>query len=54
MELDVNRLKQAVIQLHDSARAVSEEMGLNTLTLDIRECADRLNELINKNGTGGN
>ncbi len=46
MELDVDKLKDIVIQLHNSARTVSEEMGLNTLTLDIRECADRLNDLL--------
>ena len=46
MELDTSKLKDVVIQLHDVARTVSEEMGLNTLTLDIRECADRLSELI--------
>ena len=54
MELDVNKLKDAVTQLHNVARLVSHEMGSNTLTLDIRECADRLNELINKNDAGGN
>jgi hypothetical protein len=46
MEPDINKLEQVVIQLHDAARSVTEEMGLNTLTLDIRECADRLNDLL--------
>lgn len=46
MELDITKLKEVVIQLHDAARTVSEEMGLNTLTLDIRTCADRLNDLL--------
>jgi hypothetical protein len=46
MEPNVDKLKEVVIQLHDAARSVSQEMGLNTLTLDIRECADRLNDLL--------
>jgi hypothetical protein len=46
MELDINKLKEVVVQLHNAARSVTEEMGLNTLTLDIRECADRLNDLL--------
>ena len=46
MELDIDKLKEVVIQLHDAARSVSQEMGLNTLTLDIRECADRLDNLL--------
>ena len=46
MELDVGKLKDVVVQLHDAARTVSKETGLNTLTLDIRECADRLNDLL--------
>ena len=46
MKIDINKLEQVVIQLHDAARSVSQEMGLNTLTLDIRECADRLNDLL--------
>ena len=46
MEMDINKLKEVVVQLHNAARSVTEEMGLNTLTLDIRECADRLNDLL--------
>ena len=46
MEPNVDKLKQVVIQLHDAARSVSQEMGLNTLTLNIRECADRLEDLL--------
>jgi len=41
-----DNLKELVIQLHDIARAVQQEMGLNTLILDIRQCADRLNDLL--------
>jgi hypothetical protein len=46
MTPDIDKLKEVVIQLHNAARSVSQEMGLNTLTLDIRECADRLNDLL--------
>ena len=46
MEPDVNKLKDIVVQLHDAARTVAQEMGLNTLTLDIRECADKLDDLL--------
>jgi hypothetical protein len=35
-------LVDAVIQLHDIARLVSEEIGAGQLHDDIRNCADRL------------
>jgi hypothetical protein len=44
--MEIDKLKDAVIQLHDVARIITEELGLSTLTLDIRECADRLNDLL--------
>jgi len=46
MSQDIDKLKDIVIQLHDAARLVTQELGLSTLTLDIRECADRLNDLL--------
>jgi hypothetical protein len=47
-------LVDAVIQLHDIARLVSEEIGVGQLHDDIRNCADRLHEFSivdNKNST---
>lgn len=37
-----------VIQLHDIARAVEQNIGKGQLSDDIRQCADRLNALIKK------
>ena len=42
-----DQLSDAVIQLHDIARKVEQEIGTGKLSEDIRECADRLNVLIN-------
>jgi hypothetical protein len=36
------KLVDAVIQLHDIARLVNEEVGRGNLCDDIRNCADRL------------
>ncbi len=47
-------LVDAVIQLHDIARLVGEEVGIGQLHDDIRNCADRLHEFSlvdNKNST---
>ena len=35
-----------VVQLHDAARAVEKEVGKGKLSQDIRQCADRLNDLL--------
>ena len=39
-------LDEAIIQLHDIARVVEEQIGVGALSEDIRNCADRLNTLI--------
>jgi replicative DNA helicase len=39
-------IKCPVIQLHNIAREVEQQIGVGELSQDIRECADRLNELI--------
>ena len=47
-------LIEGVIQLHDIARLVGEEIGVGQLHDDIRNCADRLHEFSivdNKNST---
>jgi hypothetical protein len=41
-------LDQAVIKLHDLARVVEREIGVGTLSEDIRKSADRLNELLKR------
>lgn len=40
--------EQAVIELHNIARQIEEQMGIGSLSLDLRSCADRLAELIRK------
>ena len=50
-------LVDAVIQLHDIARLVGEEIGHGQLHDDIRNCADRLHALSiqdNKNSVTAN
>jgi hypothetical protein len=39
-------LDEAIIQLHDVARAVEQQIGTGQLSEDIRNCADRLNTVI--------
>ena len=41
------KLLDAVIQLHEIARTVEQEIGVGQLSEDIRSTADRLNVLIN-------
>ena len=42
MNFDIEYL---VIQLHDSAREVEQQVGVGELSQDIRTCADRLSDL---------
>ena len=39
-------LKDKIIQLHDIARAIEQQIGKGELSEDIRKAADRLNELL--------
>ena len=39
-------LKDKIIQLHDIARAVEQEIGKGQLSEDIRKAADRLSALL--------
>ena len=39
-------LNDKIIQLHDIARTIEKEIGVGQLSEDIRECADRLSELL--------
>jgi hypothetical protein len=39
-------LKDKIIQLHDIARAIEQEIGRGQLSEDIRKAADRLSELL--------
>jgi hypothetical protein len=41
-------LDEAIIQLHDVARTIEQEIGKGQLSDDIRKCADRLHTLIKK------
>ena len=36
---------EAIIQLHDIARLIEQQMGKGALSEDIRKCADRLTTL---------
>lgn len=40
------QLNQSVIELHDIARLVEQEIGQGQLSMDLRNCADRLAMLI--------
>lgn len=44
-----DRLKDAVIKLHDLARLIEKEIGIGTLSEDIRTSADKLNNLLEVN-----
>lgn len=39
-------LDEAIMQLHDVARTVEQQIGNGQLSEDIRNCADRLNTLV--------
>jgi hypothetical protein len=39
-------LKDEIIKLHDIARKIEQEIGVGQLSQDIRQAADRLNELL--------
>ncbi len=41
-----DKLDSAIIQLHDIARLIENEIGRGTLAQDVRQCADRLNTLL--------
>lgn len=41
-------LDERVIQLHDIARQIEQEIGSGSLSQDLRRSADRLRELIKK------
>lgn len=43
---DVIDLEERVLQLHDIARQVEQEIAQSKLSEDIRKIADRLNELL--------
>lgn len=40
------QLQQSVIELHDIARLIEREIGSGQLSLDLRDCAERLAILI--------
>ena len=40
-------LQDKIIQLHDIARVVEQQMGAGQLSDDIRNVADRLSEILN-------
>jgi hypothetical protein len=42
----MNTLDEAVIALHNVARLVEKQIGLGLLSEDIRDCADRLHQLV--------
>lgn len=43
--MEDQKLLDAVIQLHEIARTVEQEIGQGKLSEDIRNCADRLHVL---------
>ncbi len=47
-------LDQAVIKLHEVARLIEQQLGKGQLSEDVRECADRLSDLLNPIEKTGN
>ena len=45
--MKMNNLDQAVIDLHNVARTIEQEIGTNKLSIECRRIADRLSEVIN-------
>jgi len=43
----MTNLDQAVIELHDIARIIEQELGTGKLSVECRRLADRLSEIIN-------
>jgi len=41
-----SELKDRIVQLHDIARAVEQEIGVGQLSEDIRKAADRLHRIV--------
>ncbi len=41
-------LEERVIDLHNIAREIEQEMGRGKLSEDLRSCADRLHQLVKK------
>ena len=48
MQEETKDFSQEVIDLHNIARKIEQEIGKGTLAEDIRRAADRLNELTKK------
>ena len=46
--LDVINLEDRVIQLHDIAREIEQEIGKGALAEEVRRAADTLSKLINE------
>ena len=44
-------LEQRVIDLHNIAREIEQEIGRGKLSEDLRNCADRLHNLVNTHDT---
>jgi hypothetical protein len=42
----MDNLEAAVIELHNIARKIEQEIGVGQLSEDLRKCADRLHALI--------
>lgn len=40
------KIDEAIIQLHNIARLIENKIGKGTLAQDVRQCADRLNTLL--------
>lgn len=39
------QISDAIIKLHEAARAIEEKVGVGQLSEDVRKCADRLTSL---------
>lgn len=48
MQDEINTLEDRVVALHDIARQVEQEIGKGELSKDLRNAAERLNEMLAK------
>lgn len=47
-EIELKVLDEEVIKLHNIARVIEQHIGTGQLSEDVRNCADRLSDLLRK------
>lgn len=52
--MSMNNLESTVINLHDIARLIEQQIGKGTLAADVRKCADQLSNILSPLPPGDN